>query len=330
MKFAWTSLVLALSVLAGFASAPQDEFKKMFPDIEGVKRSARKLSKEGRETVEKAIERKLDDKEAAPVIWEGRASVPEANPSEKVRILYTTVTAKGPKGEIKLGVAVDPDDRIVAGVKILENKDDAAIASEAFMGQFEGFHYTANVGNPASALDDARKQGTERRDDKAKQLDGLFKLMAIMHPVGEAWENLQRHLDKESKDAATDADQVAKLFGEAEKVLPDLGFLKASQVESFRRRLKESTRELGTLAGHARAGKMVEARRSADEVLKMSCSQCHAGTQRTFREKRLEFGIGNGYFAVGHDLHAPAEPKESFAAAAAAIRKAVLILSEAR
>jgi len=330
MKLAWTALVLALSVLAGAASAPQDELKKMFPDIEGVKRSARKLSKEGRDTVEKAIERKLDDKEAAAVIWEGRASVPEAHPSEKVRILYTTVTTKGPKGDIKIGVAVAPDDRIVAGVKVLENKDDPAIASEPFLGQFEGFHYTANVGNPASALDEARKRGAERKDDKAKQLDGLFKLMAIMHPVGEAWENLQRKLDKESKDAAADAEEVAKLFGEAEKVLPDFAFLKTSQVESFRKRLKDSSRELGNLAQFAKAGRMVEARRSSDEILKMSCSQCHAGTQRTFREKRLEFGIGNGYFAVGHDLHAPAEPKESFAAAAQAIRKAVLILSEAK
>jgi hypothetical protein len=154
--------------------------------------------------------------------------------------------------------------------------------------------------------------------------------MAIMHPVEGAWESLRKNLEKESKDAAVDADQVAKLFGEADKVLADFTFLRQSQVDSFRKRLKDSSRELGSVAQYARAGKMVEARATANEVEKMSCSQCHAGTQRTFREKRAELGIGNGYFVVGHDLHAPAEAKESFAAAAAAIRRAVLILNEAK
>jgi len=65
-------------------------------------------------------------------------------------------------------------------------------------------------------------------------------------------------------------------------------------------------------------------------VAKMSCSQCHAGTERLFREKRLEFGMGNGYFALGLDVQAPEGPKESFEAAAKAIRLAVLILSEAK
>src|SRR5688572_10573488 len=103
MKLAWVVIVLGLTVAAGSltlkgrAATPsgQDEFKKIVPDVEGSKRSARKLSKEGRERIEKAIERKLDEKEANVAIWEGRGSVPEANQSEKVRILYTVVPAKG-------------------------------------------------------------------------------------------------------------------------------------------------------------------------------------------------------------------------------------------
>jgi hypothetical protein len=75
---------------------------------------------------------------------------------------------------------------------------------------------------------------------------------------------------------------------------------------------------------------MAEARAASAEVYKMSCSQCHAGTQRIFREKRLEFGVGNGYFAVGHDVKTPADRKESYQAAANAIRLAVLLLSEAK
>jgi hypothetical protein len=331
MKLVWSFLVLALALVAGAATpARQDDLKKILPDVEGVKRSARKLSNEARARVEAAIERKLDDKEAAVQIWEGRASVPEANPNEKVRVLYTVASGKGPKGEFKIGVAVAPDDRVMAGVRVLENKDDPAIASGEFLIQFEMFAYTANLANPGSALDEARKVGAARKDDRSKQLDGIFKLHAIMHPVEAAWMKLQHNLDKESKDAAADADRLSKLFGDTEKVLPDFTFLKQSQVESFRRRLRESVKNLGTVAERAKAGKMAEARAASAEVYRSSCSQCHAGTQRIFREKRLELGIGNGYFAVGHDVKAPEGPKESFQAAAQAIRLAVLILSEAK
>ena len=62
----------------------------------------------------------------------------------------------------------------------------------------------------------------------------------------------------------------------------------------------------------------------------MSCTLCHAGNVRIFRDKRAEFGVGNGYFAVGHDVIAIEGPKESFEAVAKAIRLAVLILSEAK
>lgn len=309
---------------------PQDELKKLLPDVEGIKRSPRKISKESRERIEKAVERKLDEKEAAPQIWEARASVPEANPNEKVRILYTVVPGKGPKGEFKIGVAVAPDERVVAGARVLENKDDPAIAAEEFLLQFEMFIYTGNLANPASALDEARKQAAGRKDEKAKQLDGIFRLHSLMHPVEAAWTSLQHQLDKDSKDAAADADRLATLFRESEKVLSDFTFLKQSQVDSFRKRLQLSVKELGTLSQHAKAGKMAEARATSAEVYKMSCSQCHAGTQRIFREKRLEFGVGNGYFSVGHDVKTPGDARESYQAAANAVRLAVLLLSEAK
>jgi len=326
MKLAWTAVVLGLALAAGV----QDEFKKIVPDIEGAKRSARKLSKEGRERVEKAIERKLDEKEANVQIWEGRASVPEANANEKVRVLYAVVGGKGPKGEFKVGVVVAPDERVLAGVRVIENKDDPAIASDDFLLKFDNYIYSANISNPGSALDQARRTGAERKDATAKQVDGIFKLHALMHPVGAAWASLQGHLDKESKDAAADGEQIAKLFGEVEKVLPDFTFLKQSQTDSFRRRLKDSTKELGTFVQHAKAGKIIEARAVAAEIYNMSCRQCHAGTKRIFRDKRAELGIGNGYFVAGHDVEKADGPKESIDALLKAIRLGVLILSEAK
>ena len=327
MKLAGSVLVLGLALVAG---AQQEELKKIAPDVEAVKKSARKITKEAREKIEAAIERKLDEKEMAVQIWEARASVPEANPTDKVRILYAVVPAKGPKGDFKIGVAIAPDERVIAGVRMIENRDDPAIGSEEWLAQFEMFVYTSNVSNPASALDQARAASAARKDEKGKQLDGIFKLHAIMHPVETAWANLQDHLEEESKDAAADADRLGQLFTDTEKVLGDLTFLKQSQVDSFRRRLRDSVKNLNTLVGQVRAGKMVEARATSSDVYKSSCSQCHAGTQRIFREKRLELGVGNGYFSVGHDVKAPDASRDSYQAAAKAIRLGVLILSEAK
>src|SRR5688572_30022754 len=194
MKLVWIAVVLGLAVAAGGASPRQDDFKQIVPDLEGAKRSARKLSKEAREKIEKAVERKLDDKEANLAIWEGRGSVPEANQSDKVRILYAVLPAKGPKGEFKVAVAVAPDERVIAGVRVLENKDDPAAGSDDFLIQFDQFKYTPNVFNPGSALDESRKAAAGRKDEKSKQLDAIFKLFGIMHQVESTWIRLQRRL----------------------------------------------------------------------------------------------------------------------------------------
>ena len=331
MKLAWSFLVLGLAVLAGAASpAKQDDLKKLLPDVEAVKRTARKLSKESRERIEAALERKLDEKEAGAPIWEARGTVPEANPSEKIRIGYTVVTGKGPKGEFRIGVAAAPEERVLVGVLMLENKDVPANAADDFLLQFDQFRYSANLSNPLSKLQEARASAAKRGDAAAKQADGIFKLFAIMHPVDARWKKLLTLVDKESKDAGQVGDEVAKLFGDTESVLPDFTFLKASQVETFRRRLREGAKELGTFSKHARAGKFAEARAAATEIYNMSCSQCHAGTRRIFRDKRAEFGIGNGYFEPGLDVAAPEDSREFYAAVARSIRLGLLILSEAK
>jgi hypothetical protein len=326
MKFAWSIAVLGLALAAGV----QDDFKKIVSDVEGVKRSSRKVSKEGREKIEKAIERKLDDKELAVQIWEGRAMVPEANQSEKVRVLYTVVAAKGPKGEFKVAVAIAPEERVLAGVRVVENKDDPAIASDDFLGQFEPFKYTPNVWNPGSALEEARKSAMPRKDERSKQIDGIFKLFAIMHQVDRSWKSLQGHLDGDGKAAADDSDRLAKLFSDTDALVGDFSFMKTSSADTFRRRLKDSSAKLREITQFAKAGKLVEALAAATETYNMSCKLCHAGNERIFRDKRSELGIGNGYFAPDHDVKQGVAPRDSVDAAAKAIRLAVLILSEAR
>ncbi|MBI4563180.1 MAG: hypothetical protein HY716_00605 [Planctomycetes bacterium] len=330
MKSNWIAgwAVMGISVAAAaWPDAQEAELKKIFPDAQSVKKSALKLSKEARERIEKAIEAKLDDREASAPVWEAMATVPEANPGEKTRIRFMTLTAPGPKGTVKLGVAVAPEERVVAAVRVLENKDDPALASEEFLEQFDHFLYTSHLYHPASMLAQARERARERRDEEARQLDGIFKLESIMHPVGAAWSRLRKRLDAEDPQAAEDAAELLRLFADAERTLADLTFLKASQVRSFRTLLEKSRRDLEAVKVQAEQRKLVEARMASRDVMER-CSQCHAGTHRLFRERRFALNVGNGYFAVGHDVYAPPGPRASFEAVASAIRRAVLILSE--
>ncbi len=319
--------------LVGFAasSSPQEaELKKAFKDLEGLKKTTRKLSKDARERVEKAIEGKLSDADASAVIWEGRARVPEANPSEAVRILCMVTTAKGAKGDVKIGVVVAPEERVVAALLVLDNKDDAGLASSGFTEQFGRFLYGPQLLSPASELKSIREKVRGRADAEQKKVDGMFRMQEIMHPVGAAHHRIEADLDA-GKLAPEDVEVLLRSFQEAAKVLPDLTFLKPSQVESFRKRLDESAKAYRGVGELAKAGKWAEARAAANDAEKESCSRCHAGTQRIFREQRTLAGIGNGFFAPGHDVEVPpGPPPESAAAVAAAVRRAVLILSEAK
>lgn len=334
MKRAWVIAGVVLAV-SGAASAvpsgsPQEaELRKAFREIEAVKKTARKLSKEAREKVEKAIEGKLSEADAAAVIYEARAKVPEANPTDLSRILYMTTTAAGPKGEIRIGVAVAPDERVVAAALVLDNKDDPAAASPAFLDQFTRFIYAEALAAPASNLKKLRTQASARKTPEDKTLDGLFRMMEVMHPVGRSAADLEAGLGAMAA-KPEDAEAVAGAFGDAKKILADLSFLSASQSATFGKRLDEGAKQYRTVADLIKAKKWVEARNAANEAEKESCSRCHAGTQRNFRNQRNSAGIGNGYFAVEHDVFAPPGPRDAYAAIAAAVRRAALVLTEAR
>ena len=321
---------LVVAALTGFAAPQESDIKKLFPDAEAVKKSAKKLSAESREKIEKAIEGKLDDKEATGAIWEFRALVREAHPTEKVRVQYTTVTAKGPKGDIRLGVAVAPEDRVIAGVLVIENKDDAGVAGSAFLEQFTRFSYTPSLAAPASTLAQLKAKAAERKDADSKQMDSIFRLHVIMHPVGTSWASLKSRLDKDDAKAAEDLDKLVSSFAESKKVAGDFAFLKGSSLTRFQSRLDEGAAGFRGLSSQVKAGKFRDALSSYGELEKSSCSACHAGTQRAFRERRNALGIGNGFVSVGFDVSAPSGPAASFEAAAAAIRRAALILSEAK
>ena len=61
------------------------------------------------------------------------------------------------------------------------------------------------------------------------------------------------------------------------------------------------------------------------------CSRCHGAYRRTFREARLDRGIGNGHFSTKVDVAVPEKAVEaSYQAVATGVKKALLLAAEAR
>ena len=330
------TIAVAVAVLtmmgAALSLAPlQDaDLKKLLPDVEGVKKSTRKLDKAAREKVEKALGGKLEDRDI-PAIWEGRATVTSVGP-DKTRVLYCAMTVKGPKGDVKLGVALAPEDGRIAIVKILDNKDDKALDNLAFFQQFEGFEYGASIHQPPSALDDARKKGKAGADAAAKELGSLLALTEKMHGVQADFEALEHKVDKQEDGGAEPAKRLRDAFGEVDKMVSAFGgFLQKGQLERFSAAMKASQKDIDAVTAALKDKKWADAGNALHRLSNDQCNKCHAWSRSRFGDKRNDLGIGNGYFVVGHELSAPADgPRDTFQAMATAVRKAVLILSEVK
>src|SRR5579862_6092025 len=111
-----------LAVLLFLAGVPQDDVvKKIVSDAEKVKKLPKKISKDSRDKIEKALGEKLADPDLAPPLWECMSTVPAVSSMTKTKVLVTVVTVKGPKGPIKIGVAAATVESTLHVVRILEN-----------------------------------------------------------------------------------------------------------------------------------------------------------------------------------------------------------------
>ncbi len=307
--------------------APQEDLvKRVVPDAEKVKKTAKKLAPAAKEKVEKALGEKLEAADLAAPIWEAYASLPQVSSSEKTLIRILAVSVKGPQGPIKVGVAVAVPEATLHRVVVLESGGEKAVEARAFLSQFEGFEYGPDLYAGPEVLAAALKKAAP-----GSELAVLTRTIAMMRTSGPVYERMHEKLGKKDKTAVEDAAALDRMLDASLKLLPGAGFLQATQQEKFRGFAalgRTLLRDIQSLAG---AGKFDEAYKKAGELDGQSCARCHGAYRRSFRAAREKNQVGNGHFSVQLDLAAPDPAAEaSFAAAAKAVRKAVLIAAEAR
>lgn len=312
-------------------SAPQDDVvKKIVSDADKVKKLAKKISKESRDKIEKALGEKLVDADLAPPLWECMSTVPAVSSMAKTRVLVTVVTVKGPKGLIKLGVAAATVENALHVVKVLENGDDKSLESKSFLGQFEEFEYSPNVWNAPTQLADAIKKSSGS-DDAAKELDTLLRVNSSMRAVGPMWERLLAGIEKKDKAVADEVDAMSKAFEDSAKAASGSKFLSPARQDKYKTAATGTQKDLAELKGLVTAAKWDDAFKKTGMIDSQCCGKCHGPLRGFFREGRLSHNIGNGYFSTKLEVAMPDSKLEaSYQAVATGVRKAILLASEAK
>jgi hypothetical protein len=324
-------VVLAVVLLLAGGVAQDDLVRKIVSDADKIKKLNRKLSKDSRDKIEKALGEKLLDADLAPPLWECMSTVPAVSSMSKTKCLVTVVTVKGAKGPIRIGVAAATVETTLHTVKILENADDKALESKLFLAQFEGFEYTTNVWNGPDTLNGAIKKAAAGADDASKEIDTLLKVNGHMRAVGPMWDRLLAGIEKKDKAAADEIASMDRAFDESIKVVTGSKFLTATKQDKFKMAAAGARTDLGDLKNLITAAKFDEAFKKTGEIDSARCAKCHGAYRRTFRDGRLAKDLGNGYFSTKLEVAVPESKLEnSYQAVATGIRKAILLATEAK
>ncbi len=332
MRSVRTSVCLLLLALLLPGAVPQDDLvKKVVPDADRIKKLTKRVSPESRAKIEKALGEKLTDADLSPPLWECYSSVPSVSAMERTRVLVLPAIAKGPKGPVRLGVAAATLEHTLHAVRLLENGDEKALEGKSFLSQFQGFEYTANVWNAPEQLAGAVKKAAEGKDPAAKELDTLLRMNALMRGFGPSWERLLEKIEKKDKSGADEVAAMDKAADETLKLVGNAVFLSASQQDKFRQYTTGAKADFADLTKLLKAGSFDDAQRRTGEIDSARCARCHGAYRRRFREARLAQNLGNGYFSTRLEISLP-DPKleASFQAVATAVRKAILVASEAK
>jgi hypothetical protein len=324
-------MALVVAALSLGAVAQEDIVKKVVPDADKVKKLVKKISPQAKDKIEKALGEKLDPPDLTPALWECYAIVPKISTSEKTRCLVTSITVKGPKGAVRVGVAVATLDKTVHLVKVLDNQDEKALEARGFLSQFEGFVYSGEAiySAPLTLAENLKK--AQGADDSAKETDALVRINSTMRGMGPAWQRMMDRIDKKDKSAADEAALLDRDLEETLKFLPAAKFFKASKADKFKAFAAGGRTDLGDLKKLLDAGKFEDAFRRAGQIDSDRCAKCHASYRNEFGGEREKRGLGDGYFSTKLEVGMP-DPKleASYQAAAGGIRKAILLATEAK
>ena len=323
-------VALAVVLLLAGGAAQDDLVRKIVSDADKIKKLNRKLSRESRDKIEKALGEKLLDADLAPPLWECMSTVPAVSSMTKTKCLVTVVTVKGARGPIRIGVAAATVETTLHTVKLLENADDKALESKLFLSQFEGFEYTTNVWNSPDKLAGAIKTAAGS-DDAAKEIDTLLKVNGHMRAVGPMWDRLLAGIEKKDKSAAAEIAPMDRAFDESIKVVSGSKFLTATKQDKFKMAAVGARTDLGDLKNLITAAKFDDAFKKSGEIDSARCAKCHGAYRRTFRDGRLAKDLGNGYFSTKLEVAVPESKLEaSYQAVSTGIRKGILLATEAK
>jgi hypothetical protein len=244
----------------------------------------------------------------------------------KTKVLVTVVTVKGAKGPIRVGVAAATVESTLHVVRILDNADDRGLESKLFLGQFEGFEYTPNIWNGPDVLASTIKKAAAGDD-----LDTLIKVNSTMRSVGPMWERMLTAIEKKDRAAADEIGAMDKAFDESIKAVTSSKFMSAAKQDKFKTSAAGARTDLGDLKTLIAGMKFDDAFKKTGEIDSARCAKCHGAYRRTFRDGRLEKGLGNGYFSTKLEVAVP-DPKieASYQAVATAVHKAILLATEAK
>ncbi len=314
-------VAFAVVVLTGLAlAAVQDDLGKIVSGAEKTKATKKKLTADQAKAIATACGLKPEDVETSVTILEGWAQVPDAQTTDKARVLGIVVTAKGPKGAIKIGVAVAADEDRIVNVKVLENKDDASAATADFYDQFYGFLWSGAI---RKSPDDLKAMLAKSKDNK--EAAALLEISVGMRRLGVNWNALVKKADKTS---VPYAEEVAKIYDAAVKRVGDLAFLTDRQRKTLSEDLAKAAKTMRDVIPKLDG---TDTAKKALAEMDNLCNRCHAPMRSRFIDQREKDGVGNGWLSPEVELVIPLEgSKELWDAVAKAIKKAVLTIRDAK
>jgi hypothetical protein len=248
----------------------------------------------------------------------------------KYKIRLTATTVPGSKGPIKLVVAIIPSEHVVVGVHALEHGEAEALTE--FLGQFEGLPYAEDsIWRPSADLDQRRGRADKPESEEDRELSALLRTRASMATVGELFPRAGGRIRAKDAEAARDLEELKEAFQKLAAAAEMAKFLGDSKQTKVKQMIADGADRMEKMAQLVRAGDWAEAQNRYADAARKSCGSCHGGYQTSFRNRRDQLGLGNGYFSLGYDLReVTGLDRNVQEALARAVRRCVMLLELAR
>jgi len=299
--------------------------KALLPDAESIQKRDYVLSKDQQEKVKLAAGSELPPAKVIYHSAEAQLQYPEEG---KYKTRTLVIKADGIKGPIRLAVSIIPQEHMVIAVRVLEHKEGVDLNESAFLEQFAGLVYTTDsLWRSRNDLVDRERRAAKPGNDDDKLLDLLMVNKLLMGKASELFSSAGSRIRANDADAVKDLKELQQGYEDlAEKSKAAL-FLDDAKRKKFANLAIETKERFKAVSELTQAAKFSEAQDKFAEIGRKGCGACHGSFQGTFRSKREELGLGNGYFAINFELKASTDLDQKLQEAVAlSVRRAVMLL----